>query len=60
MRIGKLLKKWRAINELSIREVAEEIGIATATLYNLEAGRAIDSETMLRIVNWLFRKEVKK
>lgn len=59
MRIGMLLKKWRLVNELSIRQVAEEVGIGAATLYKIETGKPIDATTQLKLFNWLFAEEVK-
>jgi len=48
-----ILKKWRLINEIGPREIADEIGISPATLYRIEEGRALDAKTLLKILNWL-------
>ena len=53
MRLGMILKKWRLINEIGPREIADEIGISPATLYRIEEGRALDAKTLLKILNWL-------
>jgi DNA-binding XRE family transcriptional regulator len=53
MRLGLLIKKWRLVNEIGPRELASEIGIAPATLYRIESGRALDALTLLKILNWL-------
>ncbi len=48
-----ILKKWRLINEIGPRNMADEIGISPATLYRIEEGRALDAKTLLKILNWL-------
>jgi len=53
MRIALLLKKWRLINEIQVKELAAELGISKATLYRLEAGGGIDGATLMKIFNWL-------
>jgi DNA-binding Xre family transcriptional regulator len=53
MRIALLLKKWRLINEIQVKELAAELGISKATMYRLESGGGIDGETLMKIFNWL-------
>lgn len=53
MRIALLLKKWRLINEIDVKELATDIGISKATMYRIEAGGGIDGETLMKIFNWL-------
>jgi transcriptional regulator with XRE-family HTH domain len=53
VRLGLIIKKWRLLNEIGPRELAGEIGIAPATLYRIEAGRALDALTLIKILNWL-------
>lgn len=53
MRIGPILKKWRAINDIPIKVLAAEIGVVPSTIYNLESGRVIDAVTLVKLLNWL-------
>lgn len=55
MKLGEVLKKYRLIKELTLRELAGEIGVSAATLLRLESGKAPDSRTLLLIINWLMR-----
>lgn len=53
MRIGIVLRKWRAVNEISIRSLAAEIRISAATLSRIERGESMDGMTLAKILNWL-------
>jgi transcriptional regulator with XRE-family HTH domain len=59
MRLGTVLRKWRTMEELSVREVAKQIGTSSATLYRVETGQPCDSGTMAAILLWLIGKEGK-
>lgn len=50
-RIGVELKERRG--ERGLREVATEIGISTATLSRIEAGKQPDLETFSKLCKWL-------
>ena len=56
MRIGEVLKDWRLMEKLTLREVAPLTGIPVPTLQRIEqnAGKGIDGETMLKLVTFLF------
>jgi DNA-binding Xre family transcriptional regulator len=49
--LGVTVRKKRGQKKL--RETAKEIGIGTATLTRIEAGRVPDLETFGKICNWL-------
>lgn len=53
MRLGVVIKKYRRIQEVDIREVAKEIGISAPTLMRIEHGRDCDAQTLRLILNWL-------
>jgi transcriptional regulator with XRE-family HTH domain len=62
MRLGELIRDWRTLNTVrdqkgyGIREVARQIGIGHATLSRIERGEDFDSQTMAKILLWLFNQ----
>lgn len=60
MRIGTIVKKWRLIGELPLKTVAAEIGIRKETLWNIESGKAVDGETLIKLIAWLCANEGEK
>lgn len=60
MKLGELIRDWRALNELrggkgyGIRAVAKQIGISHGTLSRIERGEDMDGATMVKIIKWLF------
>jgi transcriptional regulator with XRE-family HTH domain len=54
MFIGQLLKDWRYINRVSLREISKHIDIDIATLSRLENGKEIDMSHALKIINSVF------
>jgi transcriptional regulator with XRE-family HTH domain len=59
MKLGKVIHKYRINNELTLRELAQEIGIGAATLMRLEQGRDPDGATLAKVLNWLLSSESK-
>jgi transcriptional regulator with XRE-family HTH domain len=57
VKLGKVLRKYRVISELTLRDVGKEIGIGAATLMRIEQGRVPDGDTLAKILVWLFKKE---
>jgi len=53
MRLGAILRKWRAVQEISTRTLAAEIGISAATLSRIERDEDMDGKTLAKILNWL-------
>lgn len=53
MRVGPVIRKYRAMTERNIRDVSKEIGISAATLSRVERGEEMDGETLARILKWL-------
>jgi len=56
MKLGEIIRKWRAMSELGVREVAKEIGISHGTLARIERGEDCDGATLIKIMIWLFSK----
>jgi transcriptional regulator with XRE-family HTH domain len=53
MKLGEVLKKYRLFKEMTLRELAEEIGVSAPTMLRLERGKAPDARTLMLILNWL-------
>jgi transcriptional regulator with XRE-family HTH domain len=58
MRLGTILRKWRTVNDYTVREVADKIGIAPSTLVHIEQGKTPPhSETLIALISWLIGDE---
>lgn len=57
--IGKLLKSYRHDSRIGMREMASALKLSPATYCRIENGKEVSQETMLMLINWLF-KEPKK
>ena len=55
--IGELISLYRRVNDIPIRDLAEQIGVNHSTLHRVEKGGLPDSLTMLAIINWLFKEK---
>lgn len=53
--LGDALRLLRTVRELSLRDLAPEIGIGYATLMRIEHGQAIDADTLLKLLQWLLK-----
>lgn len=53
MRLGLVIKKFRAMTEMTTRELAQQTGISFPTLNRLENGESIDSRNFMKLLNWL-------
>lgn len=54
MKLGEVIRKWRAMSERGVREVAKEIGVSHGTLSRIERGEPCDGVTLVKIAMWLF------
>lgn len=52
-RLGEMLRLYRTVRRLSLRDLAPQIGIASATLMRIETGQGIDAATLLKLWTWL-------
>lgn len=48
-----MMRKWRQINEIDLRSLGKETGISASTLDRIEHGKAVDGETMVKLMIWL-------
>lgn len=54
-RLGSVLRCYRVMKEMGFRELAEEVGVSAATLCRIESGKAMDADTLLKLLNWMLR-----
>jgi transcriptional regulator with XRE-family HTH domain len=53
MRLGEVIRKWRLMSELTIRDVAAMIGISATTMHRFESGDDVDGRTLIAVLKWL-------
>lgn len=56
MRLGNVIRKWRIVEEESLRDIAKQMGMPHATLDRVEKGEACNSDTLAKILLWLIGK----
>lgn len=53
-RLGELLRLYRAVHGLTVRQVAEEIGVHYATLSRFErTDTGMTADSFLKVLSWL-------
>lgn len=52
--LAKLIRLYRAVENISLRVLAKQIGISASTLSRVERGYECDQTTMLFLIRWLF------
>lgn len=57
MKIGKILRQYRLLNDLTHEQLAKEIGIPRAAVLRIEAGNDVGSDKIATLIGWLFRSE---
>ena len=60
MRIGTVLKKYRLMQDINVRDLSAEISLSAASLTRIEAGHSVDATTLVKLINWLCANEEKK
>lgn len=53
MRLGRVLKKYRLMEEMDLRTLSKAIGLSPATLMRMEHGHEPSGRTLASIFNWL-------
>lgn len=56
MMIGTMIRCWRRIEDVGIREAARQIGVSHGTLSRIERGDQMDAYTMIKLLRWLFER----
>lgn len=57
MKIGEVIRCYRRIQDVGVRETAREIGVSHGTLSRIERGDTMEAATMMKILRWLFESE---
>lgn len=60
MLIGELIRDWRTLNRLGVREAARMIGTSHSTLNRVERGEEVDGDTLVKIFTWAFARQAQK
>ena len=50
-----MLRCWRKMKDLTIRDAAKEMGIGFSTLSRIENGETMDGVTLAAILAWMLR-----
>ena len=54
--LGVVLRRWRTMGELTIREAAALAGMNHTTWFRIEEGRAMDAATMVKLLKWMMEE----
>ena len=57
MRLGIVLRKYRTMQGLGVRELARQIGISFQVLHRVETGRNLDAANFMKVLKWLVEEE---
>lgn len=52
---GEMLRLYRSVRGVTLRELAPDIGISHATLLRIECGLAMDAATLLKLWTWMLK-----
>lgn len=52
-KLGAVIRCYRLLKEMDLRTLGKEIGVSAPTLLRIEQGRAIDADTLMKILNWM-------
>jgi transcriptional regulator with XRE-family HTH domain len=54
VKLGEIIRRWRLSKDLSVAEVAKEIGVSSSTLVHIEMGSMPPaSKTLIAVLSWL-------
>jgi hypothetical protein len=56
--LGDMLRCFMAMEQMTMRELAPQIGISHPTLFRVCKGYAMDANTLLKVLNWMVRSRV--
>lgn len=53
MKLGEVIRRWRKMSDIGVREAAKQIGVSHGTLSRVERGLPMDGPTLAKILRWL-------
>ena len=56
--IGGMIRAYRAVHDLTLREFAKLVGVTAPTIMRIEEGRQTDAGTWLKLQMWMLSKGV--
>lgn len=54
--LGDMLRIWRSIHKIGLRQLADDTGISAPTLSRFENGGPLDGKSALKLVDWLLQE----
>lgn len=57
MRLGKVIRRWRLAEDLTLKEAAELMDIAPSILHRMEHGKSVHDNSLASVLSWLMSKE---
>lgn len=51
--LGEMVRLFRTVNQITLRDMAVSIGISHPTLMRIEHGQSFDADTLIKIWTWL-------
>lgn len=60
MKLGEVLRCWRKQHNLSIRDLATELGVSKGTLSRIERGMPMTGAVLARVLHWLTSPHLQK
>ena len=60
MKLCEVLKQYRWVRKVGVRELAAEIGLSAATLSRIEHGEVPSGPKLAKILIWLLREEAQE
>jgi transcriptional regulator with XRE-family HTH domain len=54
--LGKMIRAYRAVNDLDLRTFGHFIGLSAPTIMRIEQGRSFDAATWMKIQEFMLRE----
>lgn len=53
--IGEILSLYLKVNNIKVRQFARQIDVSASTISRITRGEQVDQQTMLKLIQWLFK-----
>lgn len=54
MNLGEMIRLYRASERITMRDLADRIGISASTVCRIENGKQCDMRSLGKLIAWLF------